>query len=280
MKIQKILNNSVVISLDSSNKEIVVMGKGIAYGKRVGDKIDQQQVTKRFILANVNHSQNVINLLNNIPAEYVDIANSILTYTRERIGLELIESVYISLLDHIHSSVERYSKNIVLRNKLLWEIKNFYKLEFDVGLYALNEIYHTFNIKMDEDEAAFIALHIVSAEKCHDINQTYKETEFIHNITNIVKYYFSIEYDVNSLDYNRFITHLKFFSMRVFSHTSNIESLLDEEILDLLKNKYTEPYRCSLKIKEYINNKYGYILDNDEILYLTIHITKIIGKEL
>lgn len=30
MKIKKILNNSVVISLDEAEKEIIVMGKGIA----------------------------------------------------------------------------------------------------------------------------------------------------------------------------------------------------------------------------------------------------------
>lgn len=34
MKIKKILNNSVVISLDEAEKEIIVMGNGIAYAKK------------------------------------------------------------------------------------------------------------------------------------------------------------------------------------------------------------------------------------------------------
>ncbi len=54
MKIKKILNNSVVISLDEAEKEIIVMGKGIAYAKKVGDEITSEQITKKFILSPKN----------------------------------------------------------------------------------------------------------------------------------------------------------------------------------------------------------------------------------
>ena len=35
--IEKILNNNVVLTSNDKNEEIVVMGKGIAFKKRVGD---------------------------------------------------------------------------------------------------------------------------------------------------------------------------------------------------------------------------------------------------
>lgn len=49
---------------------------------------------------------------------------------------------------------------------------------------------------MPEDEAGFIALHIASIRTNDNIQQTYK-AHFIQSITNIVKYYLNIEYDIN-----------------------------------------------------------------------------------
>ncbi|WP_376715789.1 CAT RNA binding domain-containing protein [Vagococcus lutrae] len=37
--INKILNNNVVISVDEQKREIIVMGRGIAFGKKSGDNV-------------------------------------------------------------------------------------------------------------------------------------------------------------------------------------------------------------------------------------------------
>ena len=42
-------------------------------------------------------------------------------------------------------------------------------------------------------------------------------TKMIQNILNIVKFHYKLELDEYSLHYERFITHLKFFSQRMFS---------------------------------------------------------------
>ena len=40
MKIAKILNNNVAVVLGDNGKEQVVMGRGLAFQKRVGDELD------------------------------------------------------------------------------------------------------------------------------------------------------------------------------------------------------------------------------------------------
>lgn len=40
MKIEKILNNNAFISIDKSGEEIVVMGRGIAFGKKQGNEVE------------------------------------------------------------------------------------------------------------------------------------------------------------------------------------------------------------------------------------------------
>lgn len=277
MEIKKILNNSVAISIDSNNKEIVVMGKGIAYAKKVGDQIDPLHITKKFVLSSMQYPQKILDLLADVPLECVEITDNIVQYAKEKLSLEYLDTLYISILDHIRVSIERYQDGIIINNKLLWDIKNFYKEEFEVGVYALNLIEQVYGIKMQEDEAAFIALHVASAKTNDDIGQTYEITHFIQNITNIVKYYFNLEYQFESLNYHRFVTHLKFFAIRLFSNPNNSNKLFNNDLLDMIKERYIDAYLCSLKVKKYIEEKYQYHLDSDEILYLTLHIAKILG---
>lgn len=50
MKIAKILNNNVVITLDDRHEETVVMGKGIGFKKKPGDTLDESLIEKVFTL--------------------------------------------------------------------------------------------------------------------------------------------------------------------------------------------------------------------------------------
>ena len=46
----------------------------------------------------------------------------------------------------------------------------------------------------------------------------------------------------------------------------------------MIKNQYREEYLCVLKIYEYIKKEYDILLTNDEIMYLTIHIRRVVMK--
>lgn len=278
MKIRKILNNNAVITTDEQNKEIIVLGKGIAYGKRNGNTIENDKIYKTFSVNSKNIENKLSEIIEKIPIEYIELTEKIVRIAQMKLDIQLDDGIYVSLTDHIYSSVQRYREGIPLKNKLLWETKHFYKEEFEIGLEALELIKDQTGISMLEDEASFIAMHIIISEMEQDIHSFYDLTYFIQPIVNIVKYYFSLDLDVESLTYFRFITHLKFFGQRILlaEKNDNKSSLMENEILDIIKTKYKEPYLCSLKIKKYIEDKYSYYLDSDEILYLTIHIARIL----
>lgn len=46
LKITKVLNNNVVMSKDESNREIVVMGKGLAFQKRLEMRLNHRKWRK------------------------------------------------------------------------------------------------------------------------------------------------------------------------------------------------------------------------------------------
>ena len=82
-----------------------------------------------------------------------------------------------------------------------------------------------------------------------------------------------IKLELDSIDYARLSTHLKFLAERVFRN--DVENTIDttENIRDMLK----ENIRLSLcinRIKKLIYEKYHYTLTPDEQTYLCIHIKK------
>ena len=50
MRIKKIFNNNVVVTDDEKGCEVVVMGKGVAFGKRNGDVVDEGKIGKVYHL--------------------------------------------------------------------------------------------------------------------------------------------------------------------------------------------------------------------------------------
>ena len=124
MLIKKILNNNVVITINDDHEEIIVMGKGIAYGKRNGDLIDISKINKTFELSLKDEQKKMLNMLKDIPIEYMDTSDQIIQKAKKELKVGIDDSLYITLTDHIHTSIERYKEGVILKNQLLMEIKS------------------------------------------------------------------------------------------------------------------------------------------------------------
>lgn len=130
MIINKILNNNVVVILGENEEEQIVMGRGIAFKKSIGDEIDENMIDKVFTLSDKGMANKFTELLKELPLEYVEIANEIIKYAKLQLGKRLNDNLIISLSDHIQTAVERHLEGITVKNVLLWDVKRFYKDEF------------------------------------------------------------------------------------------------------------------------------------------------------
>lgn len=276
MKIHKVINNNVVSVINNQNQELVVMGRGLAFKKKSGDPIDEKLIEKVFKLDNKDLNEKFKSLINEIPLEYMEVADQIIKFAEKVLGKKLNESIYVSLTDHIHFAIQRHQKGMDIKNALLWDIKRLYKEEFIIGTEALKLIKEKVDIDLPEDEAGFIALHVVNAELNDEMPTILNITKFIQEILTIVKYHFKIEFDEESLNYFRFVTHLKFFAQRMLNKTylSNDDDLLYNMVIA----KYKDSVECVEKIKEFVAKKYEYEISKEEFVYLTIHITRVVNR--
>lgn len=275
MIIKRLLNNNVVITEDKNGEEIIVMGKGIGYQKSRGDAIDSNKVNKIFRIANEDISNKLQELLHNIPIEHMRLSGEIIDYAEQKLGKKLNEGVYISLSDHMYTAIQRIKEGLEVKNALLWEIKRFYKDEYAIGLKALDIIERETGIRLPEDEAGFIAFHLVNAQMDKEQVVVQEMTKLIQEVLTIVRIDLGIDMNEESVLFYRFVTHLKFFATRLFTeHTYNESS--DQDLLDIIKDKYVKEFACITKIQTFIKQKYGYDLTSDELIYLTVHVAKIV----
>ncbi len=275
--ISKVINNNVVSAYDDEQHELVIMGRGIAFQKKSGDPIDEERIEKVFSIQNKDISEKFKTLLYDIPIEYMQVCEAIIDHARTTLNKNLNDSIYVTLTDHITFAIERHQKGMDIKNALLWEIKRLYKNEFMCGVEALRIIQDKLNIHLPEDEAGFIAMHIVNAELNEEMPNVIQITKLIQDILNIVKYHFQIDLDEESLNYFRFVTHLKFFGQRLFNETQMENQ--NEFLYEVVKEKNTAAFQCAEKINDYVQKEYNRSLIEDEMLYLTLHIDRVIKRK-
>lgn len=276
MIINKVLNNNVVTIISENAEEAVVMGRGLAFQKKKGDEIDESKIEKIFVLENKSINEKLLTLVNDIPAKYLEIAEDIIKYAENKLSTKLNENIYLTLTDHISFAISRAEKNLEIKNAMLWDIKRLHKDEFDVGIHALRVIKENLNVELPEDEAASIAMHILNGELDQEMPEIVDMIKLIEEILKMVKYHFNIEFDEDSINYYRFVTHLKFFTQRLSSGRYYEDN--DNDLFDMIKLKYPKSYECTKRIEGFVKQKYNTQLTKEEMLYLIIHTARVVHE--
>lgn len=276
MIIQKIYNNNVVLVIDTeSNKELVLTGKGIGFQKKPGQEVDKEKIEKKFITEDENLTNKLRKLATEVDEKIFKATNDIISYAENLLDTELDEYIYASLTDHISFALKRNRENIDIKNDLLFEIKRIHKKEFEVGKWGVEYLNKEFKANFPIDEAGFIAMHIINANYKESTQESFLMTKIVKEILNIIRYYHSIEFEEDEFNYDRLVNHLKFFAKRLIKKERMQNN--DNELISLIKIQYEKEYNCSIKIKQFIEENYDYEISDDEILYLTLHISRVVS---
>ncbi|MGK0550761.1 BglG family transcription antiterminator LicT [Enterococcus faecalis] len=275
MIIKKILNNNVVLSTTPKGEEIVYMGRGLAFKKVVGDPIDPTFVEKEFVLKDTVMAGQFQQLFADIPDEEVDVVKKIIDVAEAKLQLELSPNIYLTLTDHIHYAVMRAKEGIEIPNPLVFETKKFYPKEFAIAKEAIVLIEQTLGVAFGENEAGFIAFHIVNSEQANgNMQVTMAATGMVRDILTIIRRYFGQSLDEESLNYQRMVTHLQYFAQRYLKNDGHDEE--DEFLFALVQGKYPKAFQAVQRIQDYLVKTYDKSIDQTEMICLTIHIQRVV----
>lgn len=273
MKIIKIFNNNAVATITDDKADVILTGSGIGFQKKIGDEIDESKIEKHYFYQGGEQNP-IYQLFSRTPVEYFKLSQMIMEEAQNRLGVILKSQVIVALTDHILFAVERAQTNTDLPNLVLPEIRTLYKKEYEIGLWAIDLIKKTLNIELKEDEAGYIALHILNGTTEYSGGNTMETLQLINGCISIISEVYEVEFDENSLDYLRLNTHLKFLAQRVFDNEQQ-EPEQNDEMFMFFKKRDAKISECVGRIKEFIKESFDYELLEKEQLYLMIHIHKI-----
>lgn len=110
---------------------------------------------------------------NNSTTQYEQVIDPMIQKLIDQILLQLKKELNLSLLNdqelimslalHLKPAINRYKFNMNIRNPMLKDIKSHYPLAFEAGIIAALEIKKALSVEIDENEVAYIALHIGAA---------------------------------------------------------------------------------------------------------------------
>lgn len=276
MKIRKTLNNNLVLVQDELGRELICQGKGVGWKRRPGDSVDESLIERRFVPESADESRQFQQLFSEIDDIYWARGAQVLDFARSRYALNISPKVLLPLCDHMAGSVERYRKGIALENPMLWDVKRVYPKEFQVGRFAIGLLQEQFQVEIRDDEAAFLSYHFVMGQldSTPDVPPELM-TQLAGSVISLVEQSFQITLNEEDWNYQRFLTHLKFFVIRLTSREQTPE-LEEDELYIELKGKHPHVHRCVERIADYILIHFRYEITSEEKLYLLIHISRVV----
>lgn len=275
MVITRIYNNSCAAVTDGDGQDMIVTGRGVVFGKKAGDLLDEALVEKRYRLSDPGLGSRLDATLSSIDQAdvYLSISEEILSMIRSQ-GYPVKESLLLTLTDHISTSLERERTGVVLANPLLPDIRQLYHKQYQLAGQAGQIIAQRTGITVSPDEIGFITLHIVSASIDGRFDDLLEITHIIQKILCIIETSFEVHLNENSLRYERFIRHLQFFARRILDPASEQETNL--LMYNMGRLEFPDAFLCVKDIARMIERDYHRKVSDAEQGYLIYHIMNVI----
>ncbi|WP_243385408.1 glucose PTS transporter transcription antiterminator GlcT [Bacillus kexueae] len=275
--IKKVLNNNVLIAEHESFQEVVLIGKGIGFGKKKGETITDNTIEKMFVLKNEKEQEQYKMLLPFIEEDMIAVVSEVIDFITKKVGIPLHEHIHISLTDHITFAIKRIKQGMGINNPFLVETKTLYPKEYDIAKEVVDLINERLDVTLPEGEIGFIALHIHSALTNRSLSEVNRFSQLISRLMNIIEDTMKIKIDKESVNYMRLVRHLQHTIERVLKGEAVEEP---EKITLLLKNEYPVCYNTAWKMIKVMQQTLKKPVYDAEAVYLTMHLYRLKKKAL
>lgn len=269
MTVVKVFNNNIVL-VKSQGNEKILFGKGIGFGKKFGEVIKTgAEIDKIFTIDDEQNKENFKSLIERVDDDFIAVCEEAILEVQNNLEDELSETIHIGLIDHLSFAIERLKNKEEIINPFLVEIETLYGVEYKLAEKVAKRICDYTNIEMPDGEIGFIALHIHSARNFGKLSNTMKYNYLSNTIVEHIEDRLGLEIDRKSIDYARFVTHIRFAIERILNNEPMKNDLVNE-----IKEKYSEAYEVAREAGQILANELMKSVNIDEVAYLAMHIQR------
>ncbi|QOR68327.1 transcription antiterminator [Cytobacillus suaedae] len=273
--LKKRLNNNVIIAVHEAYGEVVLLGKGLGFGKNQGDWIEVDSYEKMFVLKNEVEQEQYMKLLPTIDEEFVEVMNDLIYLISENIHSPIHEHIHIALTDHIAFAIKRVKQGIQIDNPFLTETKEMYPTEYGLAVKVVKLLQSAVGVKLPDSEIGFIALHIHSAISNKSSNGFNQYVDLISELIQLIEASLKITLDREQIQYLRLARHLH----NIIKRAQNNDKVdVSSDLANLLKEEYPLCYNLACKVIVEIKNALQLPVNDAEVAYFTMHLQRLTSK--
>lgn len=274
-RITKVLNHNTVIGvMEDTNKEYLIMGKGIGFGKKITEIIETNGSETIYSLQESTERGEVRKLVTSVDPICLEIANEVLDEA-ERVFQTIDRDILFPLADHIEYAVKRIQKHEQISNPLTDDIRILFYKEYKVAAMIRPIIQKHLGVEMDADEVGYVALHIHSAIQDEEVSQAMQMARAVRECITLVENEIGKPIDVLSLSYNRLMNHVR----NMVARAMNKEQL-KLNMNDYMGIKFPQAFETAKYICEQVGKMLQCPIGEAEIGYLAMHIERVTSDEL
>ncbi len=267
-RIIKVLNNNGILVLDGdTGRELILLGNGIGFGHRTGERLEQVKEAKRYEL--VTGKSTALQQVNSIDPVFIEAAGNIIESARKTLG-DISSDILIPMADHIALAAGRAREGRELPNPFNQDIKALFDREYQAAMEGREIIREMTGISISEDEVGYITLHIHAGSSEENVAHSMDMARLVQDSIRSIEEKMGIKLAADSLGYNRLVSHLRYMIARI---RKGEPVSLDME--SYAKESFPGPYQAAVDVCRNMEKRLGITVASQEAAFLAIHIQRV-----
>jgi len=270
MRVIRCINNNVAICIDGNNRELVAFGKGIGF-KKPPYEVPLKAIERTFY----DIDNTLVGMIQGIDERVINVSAKIADYARSIIDKPLSSNIVFALADHIDFAIGRNKGAKTITMPIIYDVQYLYEKEYKIGEYAISLIRDELKEYLPKEEAGYIALHFINAQS-EKTSDTAPE-QIVESITKIIEDKLKLSINRDGANYSRFVTHMHYLLKRGDKQT--LHATENVKMYESLSQQYPQISECVDIISSYFEKVYGMALNEEEKLYLILHVNRLLVRE-
>lgn len=273
-RIAKVLNHNSVIGIDGKKKqEVLIMGKGIAFGKKEGQDLELKTDTQIYSLKELTERGQAGEIVKEVSPISLELASAVLDEAEKAFG-KIERSILFPMADHLDFAIRRMKNGEQISNPLTEDIRVMFYKEYKVAACIRELLQEKLQLTIDDHEIGYIALHVHSAIVDENVSQAMEVARAVRESISLVEKISGHSIDVMSLSYNRLMNHIRYMVTRAVSGEK-----IKMNINDYMSVKFPQAFTAAKQICEEMQKRLRLPLEEVEIGYLAMHMERMLDQD-
>lgn len=268
-RVIKALNNNSLLVLTEENQEAILMGKGLGFGRKSGERLADAAGAKAYVLQNDHDKNSALQTVNGIAPVYIEIATRIIDLAQAQF-LKVNQDILLPMADHIALAVKRVQEGTMLPNPFHQDIITMFPEGYAVARQALAVIKELTGVELPADEAGYLSLHVHAGLSADNVAASLACARLAARVVHRIEEALDCNFSKDTFKYSRLISHVHYMLLRIERGEK-----VAIDINDYVAKNFPEASTLAQDICTFVACEMKKTVSQEELTLLALHIQRV-----